>query len=293
MRYHETVITFATLPKPFLGHIGIIQRNAIQSWLQMSPRPRVMLFGNEEGTAEVAREFGIDHVPSVACNEYGTPYLYDVFRILEQRSSDHLLCYSNCDIILFPDLLESAKDVAARFDRFLLVGECTNLDVREPITFSPAWQHDLRTLMNEKGKRRGINADYFVFTRGSYPSAPPSLVLGRAYFDNWIIYEARRMKTPVVDATRRITAIHQNHRYAAVPGETAESHNGFEAMRNLDVIGGKPSVYWIPDRTHFLTARGLQRDILGTLLLKRRWNGIVKSTKYRIIDSLRALGLHE
>ena len=34
------MITFFTTPKPFLGHIGIIQRNAIESWKRRIPMPK-------------------------------------------------------------------------------------------------------------------------------------------------------------------------------------------------------------------------------------------------------------
>jgi len=50
------MITFFTTPKPFRGHIGVIQRNAIHSWKLVHPEAEVILFGNEEGAAEVARE---------------------------------------------------------------------------------------------------------------------------------------------------------------------------------------------------------------------------------------------
>lgn len=285
------MITVATLPKPFIGHIGIIQRNAIQSWLQWKPRPRVILFGNEEGVADVAKEFGIDHVPHPKSNAYGTPYLDDVFATAQAMTEGDLLCYSNCDIILLSDFAPSVERARKAADRFLLVGECVNLDVKTSIDFDALeWEEKLRGFMHAKGTRRGINADYFLFTKDLYPK-PPKMILGRAYFDNWAIWEARRLGVPVIDATGQITAIHQNHYYAAVAGETVQSHNGIEAQENLDVLGGKPNVYWITDRTHRLTASGLQRDWEATLMLKRRWNGIVKKTKYAILDSLQALGL--
>jgi len=50
------MITFFTTPKPFRGHIGVIQRNAIESWKRIHPSAEVILFGDEEGAAEAARE---------------------------------------------------------------------------------------------------------------------------------------------------------------------------------------------------------------------------------------------
>jgi 5,10-methylene-tetrahydrofolate dehydrogenase/methenyl tetrahydrofolate cyclohydrolase len=50
------MLTFFGVPKAFRGHTGIIQRNAIGSWARLGRGSRVVLFGDEEGTAEVARE---------------------------------------------------------------------------------------------------------------------------------------------------------------------------------------------------------------------------------------------
>src|ERR1700683_3208554 len=61
-------LTIFATPKKFDGHIGLIQRNAIASWIRMNPAPEVILFGTDPGTAEVAGEFGLRHVPSVKCN---------------------------------------------------------------------------------------------------------------------------------------------------------------------------------------------------------------------------------
>src|SRR3977135_969149 len=73
------MITFFTTPKPFRGHIGVIQRNAIESWKRIHPSAEVILFGDEEGAAEAARDLRIRHIPSVKRNEHGTKYLSPIF----------------------------------------------------------------------------------------------------------------------------------------------------------------------------------------------------------------------
>jgi hypothetical protein len=47
------LLTLLAMPKPFEGHIGIIQRNAITSWTNLNPRPEIFLFGEEKGTARL------------------------------------------------------------------------------------------------------------------------------------------------------------------------------------------------------------------------------------------------
>ena len=48
------MLTFFTTAKPFKGHSAIIQRNALKSWTLLDPDIEVILFGDEEGAAEVA-----------------------------------------------------------------------------------------------------------------------------------------------------------------------------------------------------------------------------------------------
>src|SRR5262245_24272757 len=74
----STMLSILAFPKPFRGHIATIQRNAISSWTRLRPQCDIFLFGDDEGTAEVAKEFGVCHVPEMARNEYGTPLLSDV-----------------------------------------------------------------------------------------------------------------------------------------------------------------------------------------------------------------------
>src|ERR1700686_122953 len=93
------LMIFAT-PKPFEGHIDVIQRNAIESWTLLHPDCEVILFGDEPGTAEISRELGIRHIPDVRRSEFGTKRLDYMFARAQESARNDLLCYSNCDIIL-------------------------------------------------------------------------------------------------------------------------------------------------------------------------------------------------
>src|SRR5882724_1552155 len=92
--------TILAMPKPFLGHIGIIQRNAITSWTKLHPRPEILLFGTEEGAAGCAADLGLVHIPEVARNRHGTPLLADLFAQAEKRNTKDTLAYVNADFLL-------------------------------------------------------------------------------------------------------------------------------------------------------------------------------------------------
>jgi len=206
------MLTIFTVPKAFRGHIAVIQRNAIRSWLLLRPKCEIILFGNDEGTKEIAAEFRLRHIPEIACNEYGTPLVNDVFQKAEKSARGNVLCYVNTDILLLGDFIEGVNYVARRKRRFLIAGQRWNVDLLKPLDFKVDWEEELRSLVVAKGELYDpAGIDYFVFD-GNLGEIPP-FAIGRTLFDNWLIYRARERGVAVVDATRRISAIHQNHDY--------------------------------------------------------------------------------
>ena len=187
-------ITILAMPKPFRGHIGTIQRNAITSWTRLQPRPEIILFGIEEGAAECAAELGLVHIPEVARNQYGTPLLADIFLNAERRASHDLYAYVNADIILPAEFTVAVEKVQEAFPRFLAVGRRINLEVLELLDFSEGWEESLKERIRSKGWLENPTAiDCFVFPRGTYEQVPP-LAIGRVWFDQWCIKYARKQR---------------------------------------------------------------------------------------------------
>ena len=127
------MLTLFTTPKLFESHAAVIQRNAIRSWTLLRPACEVILFGDDEGTAEVASELGVRHVPQVARNEHGTPLVGDLFAKAQRLATGSLLCYVNADIMLMNDFVLAARRVARLKARFLMVGQ-GELPPHEPVT---------------------------------------------------------------------------------------------------------------------------------------------------------------
>jgi hypothetical protein len=267
------MLTIFTVPKPFRGHIGIIQRNAVRSWLLLRPACEIILLGNDCGTKEVAEEFGIQNIPDIARNEYGTPLVSSAFQLAENAARHTLLCYINADIILFDDFMEAVKSVARRKRRFLMVGQRWDLEVTDPLDFSEGWQLELREkILNSADMHPPTGIDYFVFPRGAIRKIPP-FALGRTVWDNWLLYRARSRGVPLIDATQAVMAVHQNHDYSHLRNGVDEAWTGVEAQRNLSLAGGYEHVYTLQDATLLLTGDGLvpahplhpQRGRLSTL----------------------------
>lgn len=263
------MITLFAIPKPFRGHIAIIQRNAIQSWLRLRPACEIILLGDDEGTADVANEFGLLHIPGVARNEYGTPLLNSLFEQAQAAASHHLLAYVNADIILLSDFTAAVQRIP--FGRFVMVGRRWDLGLKQPWDFSHLdWEAKLCAYLSGHGVLHGpTGIDYFVFPAGLWGDIP-SFAIGRASWDNWLIYRARTLDALVVDATRIVTAIHQNHDYAHIPGDIEEAWKIPEVQRNRALAGGPEHIFDLDDANWLLTQHWLLPSPLQLKRGKRR-----------------------
>jgi len=261
------MLTIFSIPKPFRGHIGTIQRNAITSWTLLRPRAEIILFGNEEGTAHVAQELGLRHLPGIASNEYGTPLLNDLISQAEHNASYDTMCYVNADILVLSDFSTAVAQVKEKLKNSLIVSERINLDVTEPLGFDDDWEASIR----ERSQKGGVLAghawiDVFVFPKGMYPQVP-DFGIGRCWFDQWLIKAARESGVPVVDVSRVAPLIHQNHDYNHVSGGYDTVWRGKETEHNFRLYGGVVNAYTLLDATHkFMPGARLLR-----VWLRRPW----------------------
>jgi len=261
------ITLFSTL-KPVRGHFGIIQTNALQSWLHLHPACEIVLFGNEEGTGEISSRLGARHIPRVACNKWGTPLISSLFEEAQKVANNQILCYVNADIILMSDFLDAVQRVRKR--AFLIVGRRWNLKVDELVNFDdPNWEHGLRDDVAIHGvleKPDGL--DYFVFPKGIF-SDIPSFAVGRPGWDNWMIYRARYLGIPVIDVTPSMPAIHQIHDYSHHPQGKEGVWKGPEAEANLQLLGGARYAFTLWDATSRLYPNGLRLALTRTHLERR------------------------
>lgn len=284
------MITFFTTPKPFLGHIGIIQRNAIESWKRVHPEAEVILFGDEEGAAEAARELGIRHIPEVKRNAHGTKYLSPIFDGAQDLAHHRCVCYINCDIILLSDFRPAVERVLALGGRFMMAGQRWDTDVTEPVDFyATDWEARVRHMAIEANHQRPPQwIDYFAFSRGLYYKNIPPFVIGRPGWDNWLVWHARHSGARLVDATAVIQAVHQNHDYGYHPDGAAGVWQGEEAQQNYALLEGGRCFATMENATHRLTPEGLRPNYRHWAVQTRRkvaalrsavWFGFLKRTR--------------
>ena len=265
-----TLLTLFSAPKPFTDpHIALIQRNAVHSWTLL-PDVEVILLGEEEGLAEAARELGVKHIPEVKRNENGTPLISSMFQLARANSNSDLLCVINADMILMPDFVEAARRVKSLKSNFVLLSQRWDLEVSQPIDFSAGWQDRLSSIIHRQGVlHRPAGSDFFLFPLSSFLEVP-DFIIGRAGWDNWMIYKARQEGWPVIDCTPSVMIVHQNHAYSHLPG--GKSHYDHpDTNENIRLAGGQANIrYTILDSTHQLVGGTLARPKMSAMRFQRK-----------------------
>ncbi|HNQ50815.1 MAG TPA: hypothetical protein PKL03_05200 [Candidatus Omnitrophota bacterium] len=279
------MITIFSIPKPFTGSTGMIQRNAIGSWRALGDDVEILLYGNETGVSNAAADYRAVHYPDIKTNEHGTPLVSAAFRSAHGNARRSILMYANADIILLPDLVRALKRLAQ--GRFFCVGRRWDLDVGRDIPFEDsAWPDRMRRLITSSGRLHGYSGiDYMIFPRDLRIDMP-DFAVGRQGWDNWVLWRVKRMGVPIYDCTDAITVVHQNHDYAHSRYGQKERVGGPETRKNYRLAGGFSQMLSIRESDWLFTRTGLRRlpfrRQLHSFLSRYEWWQYILSLKRRI-----------
>ena len=264
-------ITIFSTPKPFTDpHIAEIQKNAIRSWIDLGDEVEIFLIGEEEGLAEVADSLDVRYFPDVKRNEQGTPLVSSIFDLARQYSTSPNMAYINADILLFNDFIETTRTISDLYKKYLIVGQRWDLDVEYEIEYTDGWQTELKKQLCENGKLhpRG-GSDYFIYPRACF-EAIPEFAIGRAGWDNWMFYEARIRKWPLIDATESIQIIHQQHDYRHLPN--GQPHYRLpESAENIRLAGGEIAIFDLLDSDRRIVAGKIKRPCFSLKKMVREF----------------------
>jgi hypothetical protein len=265
-----SLITFFSAPKPFTDpHIAMIQRNAIRSWTLL-PDVEVILLGEEEGLAEAARELDVKHLPNVKRNDNGTPLISSMFQLARENSNSDLLCIINADMILMSDFVEAARRSHLQREMFVLLSQRWDYDITSPIDFTAGWELRLRESVRKQNQlHRPAGSDFFLFPKNCYEDIP-DFIIGRAGWDNWMVYKACQQNWPVIDCTPSMMIVHQNHDYSHLPGGKSHYEHP-DTNENIRLAGGQANIrYTILDSTLLLVDGKLTRPKMTSLRFTRK-----------------------
>jgi hypothetical protein len=195
-------------------------------------------------------------------------------------------------MILLPDFLKAAMEsrsklLEKRKQNFVLLSQRWDLDVTQPIEFTEGWQNRLSSMVHRQGSlHRPAGSDFFLFPRSSYTDVP-DFTIGRAGWDNWMIYKARKEKWPVIDCTPSMMIVHQNHDYSHLPGGRPHYEHP-DTNENIRLAGGEANIrYTIIDSTHWLTEGGkLARPKLSYLRFMRSVELFLRKTFFFLPEKM-------
>uniref|UniRef100_A0A6M3KFS4 Putative glycosyltransferase n=1 Tax=viral metagenome TaxID=1070528 RepID=A0A6M3KFS4_9ZZZZ len=249
-------LSIFTTCRAFAGQHDIAQRNALTSWTLLRPRPEIVVFGNDAGSAEICQELDLRHEPKVKTTARGIPLIDNLFLRAQRLATHDILCYINADIIVTRELVAAAELVAGRFGQFLMTGLRWDLDIEEPIDFSDSWASRLRMRTKIQGNfHRTTGADYFIFPRSLYQNIP-EFIIGRSAWDNWLIMDAVRRGVPLVDATRAVFVVHHG---LTSPARDMDFEHNQALWFDCDPGRGEGSIdsaMWEVDETcHFISSK--------------------------------------
>lgn len=248
-------LSIFTTCRAFEGEHDIIQRNALTSWTLLRPRPEIIVFGNDAGSAEICQELCLRHEPEIKTTAHGIPLVNDLFLRAQLGAQHDILCYINADIIVTQMLVTAAEAVAGKFAQFLMTGLRWDLDIEEPIDFSGDWLYQLRIRVKKRGNfHHTTGADYFVFPRGQYQNIP-EFIIGRSAWDNWLIMDVVRSGAPLVDATQAVFVVHHG---LTSPARDDDFEHNQALWFNYDPGRGEGSIdsaAWEVDESCFIFSR--------------------------------------
>ena len=203
------MFTLFTIPRPFIGRYAAEQHNALGSWVRLEPEPEIIVFGDEAGIRDASDQYDCTYRGNVLRNEFGTPTLPFIFEETQRVARYDVLAFLNTDIILMQDFADALEVVADQFESFLMVGRRRDLDIDWRLDFAAGWQDSLREWAMLDGKLyTSAGSDFICFRRWQYLTTP-LFIVGRAYYDNWLIANALQQGADVIDATAAVCSVHQ------------------------------------------------------------------------------------
>jgi len=208
------VLTIYTTFRDFsTERINDIQRNAVQSWLELKPTPEIMVMGNEPGSQEICEEFGLRYI-EVEVNEFGTPMLKDMMEKAEELASNEYIALVSGDIVLLQDVISSLNALKS-MDMFLGVGiKKDNPRINGDLVHQNNWAEFAKSLLVSSVPTSG---DFFMYRKGFLKAMPemPPFAIGRCRCDSWLVYHAYKAGF-LVNVTDSTTIIHQYHDHSHV-----------------------------------------------------------------------------
>lgn len=197
-----------------------IQNNTLKNWGKFTSFGMQPVFFTFEATRdyeETARNCGFDIYEISRVNWHGTPFLDRmVATIMNFSLYNNSVFYGFCngDILFDESLPRTLSVIIKKISKLpappiLVIGQRTNYKMARDWTEPETGFEHVEEFRKNGTLFRTDAIDYFFFTRDFPTHLFKDLVIGRRGYDNYIVGKALQMQVTVVDATKTLTALHQ------------------------------------------------------------------------------------
>ena len=190
----------------------LVLNRTLKNWQSFRPFVIPVMFTMEEPVALKSRQQGWGVLPVKEMADTGIPVLKTMFLDAISKYNTIFYAFSNGDILFTHSLLETLVSGVESFmnvnTSVLIIGIRTNVH-NVTNTEVATWENIISTAQRSGSLFTDLAEDYFI-TTATYPwkNIPP-FVIGRKAYDNWLVYNARKNKHLVIDASRTLLAVHQ------------------------------------------------------------------------------------
>ncbi|XP_052233104.1 uncharacterized protein LOC127845966 [Dreissena polymorpha] len=212
----------------------LVHNLTLINWRSLHPYVIPVVFTNESSVINECNKAGVTTLPLSNVAADGIPVLKYMFRDAMDHFNTSFYAFSNGDILFTDTLIRTLAHMihstTGNLSKpVLIVGRRTNV---ENVTFEEGlhWENITR-ISKSRGKLFGGWAeDYFITTPSYSWNKVAEVVIGRRAYDNWLVYNARKMKYTVIDATDTLVAVHQTTKAGNFEGH---SHSNRDYNHNL------------------------------------------------------------
>ncbi|XP_069135178.1 uncharacterized protein [Argopecten irradians] len=209
-----------------------VYNNTLRNWLTLQPHVKLLLFTNDK-VSEKYKQLGWTVLPIKHQIKNFTVLKSMFLEAMELIPKSKLYGFSNGDLLFtgsFVDsLLAITKSPLLSNKTYMVVGRrlSTPKVTREEAS---SWENIQKASKRGKLMPDTYGIDYFITTPKYNWKNVPDLQIGRAFYDNWVVYDARRKGYSVIDATGSLLAVHQDSPF--FPGSLSGRKNNFGYINN-------------------------------------------------------------
>ena len=201
------MLTIFSWPGSFTGGpLEMIQRSAIESWLKLEIKPRVVMLGNEKGVTEFCREKGLEQYATTKTAKDKKGSTAEMFRWeLKNADKTKLYVYIKPNLLLNDDFSETARFLDQSITcSFLATGRVKAMELTQKLSSKKDF-HEAQCLISGKEDEPPEVLDYFFFVPGTLPALPDFSMDGP--WEQWLIWATITARIPVIDLSGRTTVI--------------------------------------------------------------------------------------